>query len=89
MVKTMKLLPVLLFTATLCAQTWTPQTSNTRASLRGVSAVDARTVWASGSGGTYLVDHTMAVPPGVPRRSPAPIRSIFAASAPSTRAPST
>ena len=55
MVKTMKLLPVLLFTATLCAQTWTPQTSNTRASLRGVSAVDARTVFASGSGGTWLV----------------------------------
>ncbi len=54
MVKTMKLLPVLLFTATLCAQTWTPQTSNTRASLRGVSAVDARTVFASGSGGTWL-----------------------------------
>ena len=50
----MKLLPVLLFTATLCAQTWTPQTSNTRASLRGVSAVDARTVFASGSGGTWL-----------------------------------
>ena len=54
MVKTMKLLPVLLLTATLDAQTWTPQTSNTRASLRGVSAVDARTVFASGSGGTWL-----------------------------------
>src|ERR1035441_380280 len=51
----MKLLPVLCFTASLMAQTWVPQTSNTRASLRGVSAVDAQTVWASGSGGTWLV----------------------------------
>jgi photosystem II stability/assembly factor-like uncharacterized protein len=50
----MKLLLALGFTATLLAQTWAPQTSNTRASLRGVSAVDSRTVWASGSGGTYL-----------------------------------
>jgi photosystem II stability/assembly factor-like uncharacterized protein len=36
------------------AQSWTPQTSNTTASLRGVSAVNERVVWASGSGGTYL-----------------------------------
>src|SRR5437764_1017095 len=42
-------------TTTLLAQAWTPQVSNTRASLRGVSAVDARTVWASGSGGTWLL----------------------------------
>ena len=51
----MKLLPAFLFTFAICAQTWTPQVSNTSASLRGVSAVDARTVWASGSGGTWLV----------------------------------
>jgi photosystem II stability/assembly factor-like uncharacterized protein len=51
----MKLLPAFLFTATMWAQTWSPEISNTRASLRGVSAVDARTVWASGSGGTWLV----------------------------------
>jgi photosystem II stability/assembly factor-like uncharacterized protein len=50
----MKLLPALCFTAALLAQTWAPQTSNTRASLRGVSAVDARSVWASGSGGAWL-----------------------------------
>jgi photosystem II stability/assembly factor-like uncharacterized protein len=31
-----------------------PQASDTRASLRGVSAVGARTVFASGSGGTWL-----------------------------------
>src|SRR5665811_1381235 len=50
----MKLLPALCFTAALLAQTWAPQTSNTRASLRGVSAVDARSVWASGSGDAFL-----------------------------------
>jgi photosystem II stability/assembly factor-like uncharacterized protein len=49
------LLLLLLIPAVLSAQSWTGQTSNTRASLRGVSAVDATTVWASGSGGTYLV----------------------------------
>lgn len=44
-----------LFFATLaCAQAWEPQASGTTASLRGVSAVDARVVWASGSGGAYL-----------------------------------
>ena len=51
----MKLLPALCFTASLLAQTWAPQVSNTRASLRGVSAVDARTAFASGSGSTWLV----------------------------------
>ena len=30
------------------------QQSRTQASLRGVSAVDQRIVWASGSGGTWL-----------------------------------
>ncbi len=44
----------LFFAGSLCAQSWIPQTSNTRASLRGVSAVDTKTAWASGSGGTYL-----------------------------------
>src|SRR5688572_22094563 len=32
--------------------TWTPQTSGVSARLRGVSAVDARVVWASGANGT-------------------------------------
>ena len=36
------------------AQTWVRQESGTSASLRGVSAVNARVVWASGTGGTYL-----------------------------------
>jgi len=41
--------------APLSAQTWTPQTSNTSASLRGVSVVSAKVVWASGAKGTYLI----------------------------------
>jgi photosystem II stability/assembly factor-like uncharacterized protein len=36
------------------AQTWTIHSSGTTASLRGVSAVNAKVVWASGTGGTYL-----------------------------------
>jgi photosystem II stability/assembly factor-like uncharacterized protein len=35
-------------------KSWVVQESGTTASLRGVSAVNARVVWASGSGGTYL-----------------------------------
>src|SRR5712692_6907295 len=42
------------FAQTLFAQSWIAQTSNTTASLRGVSAVNERVVWASGSGGTWL-----------------------------------
>ena len=36
-------------------QVWTPQTSNTESSLRGVSVVNAKVVWASGTKGTYLI----------------------------------
>ena len=50
----MKMLGALVFAGSLMAQSWTLQTSNTRASLRGISAVDARTAFASGSGGTWL-----------------------------------
>jgi photosystem II stability/assembly factor-like uncharacterized protein len=53
--ETMKLPVALLLVAASWAQSWVPQTSNTRASLRGVSAVDSKIVWASGSGGTVLV----------------------------------
>ncbi len=42
-------------TITLSGQSWTPQTSNTTASLRGVSVVSAKVVWASGTKGTYLL----------------------------------
>lgn len=34
---------------------WIPQTSNTTASLRGLSVVSRQVVWASGAKGTYLV----------------------------------
>jgi photosystem II stability/assembly factor-like uncharacterized protein len=41
-----------------CASTalaqWTPQTSNTTASLRGLSVVSSQVVWASGTGGTVI-----------------------------------
>ena len=33
---------------------WHPQTSNTDASLRGLSIVNANVVWAGGTGGTFL-----------------------------------
>lgn len=50
----MNLLPAVLVTGIACAQSWVPQTSGVTASLRGVSAVNARVVWASGTAGTYL-----------------------------------
>jgi photosystem II stability/assembly factor-like uncharacterized protein len=37
------------------AQSWVQQASGTNASFRGIHAVDAQTVWVSGSGGTYVV----------------------------------
>ena len=43
-----------LVVSTLPAQNWVAQSSGTTASLRGISAVNAQVVWASGSGGTYL-----------------------------------
>jgi photosystem II stability/assembly factor-like uncharacterized protein len=50
----MKILSVLLAASAACAQSWTPQVSNTTAGLRGISAVDEKIVWASGMGGTFL-----------------------------------
>jgi photosystem II stability/assembly factor-like uncharacterized protein len=50
----MKLVLMLLWAGAACAQTWVSQQSGTKASLRGVSALNARVVWASGTGGTYL-----------------------------------
>ena len=51
----MNLAAALLFCAGASfAQSWTPQISNTTASLRGISAADDQTVWASGSAGTFL-----------------------------------
>jgi photosystem II stability/assembly factor-like uncharacterized protein len=51
----MKLLLAFLLAGVALAQTWVAQPSGTTASLRGVSAVNDRVVWASGAGGTYLV----------------------------------
>jgi photosystem II stability/assembly factor-like uncharacterized protein len=50
----MKLVSILFLAGILSAQTWVMQTSGSKASLRGVSAVNARVAWASGTGGTYL-----------------------------------
>jgi photosystem II stability/assembly factor-like uncharacterized protein len=50
----MRLLLPTLFAVTAVAQHWSPQTSNTTASLRGVSAVNQKVAFASGSGGTWL-----------------------------------
>ena len=44
----------LVLLSTAQAQTWTVHSSGTTASLRGVSAVNAKVVWASGTGGAYL-----------------------------------
>jgi photosystem II stability/assembly factor-like uncharacterized protein len=41
-------------TCSLPAQTWVNHSSGVTASLRGVSAVNDRVVWASGTGGTYI-----------------------------------
>jgi photosystem II stability/assembly factor-like uncharacterized protein len=51
----MRLLFPLLFAGTALAQTWTPQTSGTTASLRGISALSDRVAFASGTGGAWLV----------------------------------
>src|SRR5947207_9395894 len=50
----MFLFAALLLASAAHAQQWIPQSGNSTASLRGVSAVDDKTVWTSGTGGTYL-----------------------------------
>lgn len=50
----MKLAIAFLCASLAPAQTWVTQNSTTTASLRGVSAVNADVVWASGTGGTWL-----------------------------------
>src|SRR5947208_13016268 len=44
-----------IFAAAAGAQSWTPQSSGTTASLRGLAEVDDQVAWASGTGGTYLL----------------------------------
>ncbi|MBV9156677.1 MAG: hypothetical protein JO097_10485 [Acidobacteriaceae bacterium] len=46
---------LILFAASVFAVSWTPQQSNTTASLRGLQAVSARVAWASGTNGTFLL----------------------------------
>ena len=66
----MRILASLILVTIAQAQTWTVHPSGTTASLRGVSVVDAKIVWASGTGGTYLattdggVNWRAAVVPG-------------------------
>jgi photosystem II stability/assembly factor-like uncharacterized protein len=50
----MKLLLAILVASLAMAQRWVPQNSTTSSSLRGVSAVNAKVVWASGTAGTWL-----------------------------------
>ena len=50
----MRLAFVALLSNFAIAQSWTPQSSGTTASLRGVSAVSQSVAWASGSNGTFL-----------------------------------
>src|SRR5271154_3498148 len=63
------ILPLLIASCAF-AQTFTVQTSGTKASLRGVWAVNDQIVWASGAHGTYLrttdggMHWTAAVVPG-------------------------
>ncbi|MFM9905124.1 MAG: WD40/YVTN/BNR-like repeat-containing protein [Pyrinomonadaceae bacterium] len=44
----------LLSLATLCSAQWVKQTVNTTASLRGLSVVSEKVIWASGTGGTVI-----------------------------------
>lgn len=50
----MKIISVLFIVTMLAAPGWTTQTSGVTARLRGVSAVNERVAWASGSGSTVL-----------------------------------
>lgn len=46
---------LLIFVAALTADAqWQKQTTDTKASLRGLSAVNEKIIWASGTGGTFL-----------------------------------
>ena len=51
----MRLLVFAMLPALALAQSWQPQPAPSKASLRGLCAVDARVVWASGTAGTWLV----------------------------------
>ena len=46
--------PFFLLCPVIVAQSWTPQTSNTTAALRGIHAVSSVIAWAGGAKGTFL-----------------------------------
>jgi photosystem II stability/assembly factor-like uncharacterized protein len=46
---------IVLLAAAAPAQTWIPHASGVKASLRGVSAISSRIIWASGASGTVLL----------------------------------
>jgi photosystem II stability/assembly factor-like uncharacterized protein len=52
--KLLKVFFAFLLFVTPAAGQWQKQTVNTTASLRGLSVVDGKVVWASGTGGTFL-----------------------------------
>ncbi len=67
--------------AASAAAQWVPQTSHTTASLRGLSVVSERVVWASGTGGTFLrtTDGGATWQPGVvPGAEPLDFRDVEA-----------
>jgi photosystem II stability/assembly factor-like uncharacterized protein len=45
---------LMIASSAMLAQSWVPHASGTTASMRGVSAVSKKVVWASGTNGTYL-----------------------------------
>jgi photosystem II stability/assembly factor-like uncharacterized protein len=51
----MKLALALVAISFASAQSWIPRISGTNASFRGICAVDAQTVWVSGTSGTYVM----------------------------------
>ena len=51
----MKLFALFLLAVSAMPQSWIPHSSGSKASLRGVSAVSSRIVWASGSDGAILL----------------------------------
>jgi photosystem II stability/assembly factor-like uncharacterized protein len=51
----MRLAALVLFLSTAACAQWQTQASHTSESLRGISIFDRKTIWASGTHGTYLV----------------------------------
>jgi hypothetical protein len=52
--KTLLCIVTLLLTSQLASAQWVKQTVNTTASFRGLSVVNERVIWASGTEGTVI-----------------------------------